>query len=158
MPEVKVSEREGLTITYDSVYKEFRLRNCDSEEVGSGKTQEDVERQADKLSKQKFQFPILALAVNGLRVEDGKVTSLNIDGKTVWFVGPSAGRYSGDRGVRSNHNLRYCHIHEKTECNAVLLKKIVAQRIKVEEIEQDIKKQIDLMDKRMDLKYFGLEP
>lgn len=150
MSEVKVGERKGFAIMYDARFKEFRLRNSNTDEVGSGKTQEDVERQADKLAKQKYQFPIPAFKVNGFHITEGKVTSLNADDVSVWFVAPG---YGG----RSKHNLRYCHIHEKTECNVGLLKKIIAEEAKIEEIEQDIKAMINQMDKRMDLEYFGLK-
>jgi len=155
MPEVKVGERKGFAIMYDARMREFSLRNSNNDEVGSGKTQEDVEKQADKLAKQKFQFPILALAVDRLHVKEGKITSLNADDVSVWFVSSEKSPYYGG-GSRSKCSLRYSRFHEQTEYNVGLSKKIAAKKAKIEEIEQEIKVMIDQMDKRIGLEYFGL--
>ncbi len=152
MSEVKVGERKGFVIMYDPGGKDFHLQNSDGDEVGSGKTQDDMEKVADKLSKLKFQFPVLAFNVSGGRVEEGKVTSLNVDERTIWFVGPVRGYGSG----RSKRRLRHRDVFEKTEHNVALVGEIGMLRAKIKNMEEDISTMIGQFDKPMNSKYFGL--
>ncbi len=151
--DVKVGERKGFVIMYDPSGKDFHLQNSDGDEVGSGKTQEDMEKVADKLSKLKFQFPILAFNVSSGRVEEGKVTSLNVDERTIWFVGTVSRGYGSGRSKR---HLRYRHVFEKTEHNVALVGEIGMLRAKIKNMEEDISMMIGQFDKPMNSKYFGL--
>ncbi|MDO9334145.1 MAG: hypothetical protein Q7T57_06455, partial [Dehalococcoidales bacterium] len=83
--EVKIASIKGYNIFYDTSDKRFELRNEDGEVVGQGKTQEEVEKQAELLSKKQFS-PITAFMKYDMDLASGRVTSLNLDEQTVWFV------------------------------------------------------------------------
>lgn len=150
--ETKIGEVKGYAIVYDTHDKLFHLRNSDNEEVGSGKTQEDVEKLADKMAKQSYQFPIPALRAGGNRLDQGKVSSLNIEDKSVRFV------YGEKDSYRSHvkEHLRYSHLHELTKHNEEIFGQVKARQNKLQEIEGEIKTLIDKLDKPINLAYFNL--
>ena len=152
MQGVKVGEKKGFVIAYDARRKLFLLYNANDDEVGSGGKQEDVEKQADKLAKLRFQFPIPAFTVNGVHVEEGKVTSLNVDDQSIWVVLPS--KYGGSR---SKARLSYCHIHEATERNKEVVEKIATQVLEMDKKREEIEALVATLDKRINLEYFGLK-
>jgi len=150
--ETKIGEVRGFVIVYDTKDKLFHLRNADNEEVGSGKTQEEVEKQADTLAKQAYRFPISALIISGNRLELGKVTSINIEDKSVRFVYAEKGFYHSHTKVHLGHS----NLQELTEHNEEITNQVKARWDKIAEIEDEVKALIDKLDKPINLAYFNL--
>jgi hypothetical protein len=150
--ETKIGEAKGYAIVYDSRDKLFRLRDKDDVDVGSGKTQEEVEKKADALAKQSFKFPIPALERSNLYLRKGKITSLNIDDKSTQFV-------YDDKSIGSHTkmHLRYDKVHELTPQNEEIFKQVTAEREKIGEIEKEIEALIGKLEKPINLSYFSLE-
>jgi len=150
--ETKICELKGYTIVYNTRDKLFHLRNAENEEVGSGKTQEEVEKQADKLAKQVYHFPIQALIHAGNRLEQGKVTSLNIEDESIRFV------YANKRFYHNHtkNHLRFSKVYELTEHNKEILRQVNDKEAKVRDLEAEISALIEHLDKRIDLAYFNL--
>ncbi|MBU1082469.1 MAG: hypothetical protein KKB59_18430 [Spirochaetes bacterium] len=150
--ETKIGEVKGYTIVYDSRDRLFCLRDKDGADVGSGATQEEVEKKADVLAKQSFKFPIPALESTGRYLQKGKITSFNIDNKSAQFV------YE-DRtyGSHTKIHLRHDKVHELTPQNEEISKEVTARRNKIAEIETEVGALISKLEKPINLSYFGLK-
>lgn len=148
----KVGKAKGYDIIYDSKDKLFHLCDSAGEEVGSGTTQQEVENQADKLAKQAYRFPIAAFLVSGNGVKEGKVTSLNIENKSVRFSDADKSSYYG----RVKLHLNYKGLYEMSEDNREILDQVRAKRGAIQEIENEIQLLIAHLEKPIDLAYFNL--
>lgn len=151
MSETKIGEAKGYTIVYDSHDRLFYLRDKDDIDVGSGKTQEEVEKKADALAKQGFNFPILALEKTNLYLRKGKVTSLNIDDRSAYFV-------YDDKNVGSHTkiHLHYDKVYELTPENEVVFNQVMAGRNTIVRVEKEIEALLGKLEKPINLSYFGL--
>lgn len=152
--ETKIGEVKGFTITYDTKDKLFHLKNAEGEEVGSGQTQDDVEKQADKLVKQSFTFPMPALLKGGAYFLGlGKVTSVNLGDRSCRFVYQEKGEYQSQTKVHLGHT----HVYELTEHNNDLYQKVRAIREQIDRLQSEITELIDHLEKPINLAYFGLK-
>ena len=152
--ETKIGEVKGHTITYATQDKLFHLRNAEGEEVGSGKTQDDVEQQADKLAKQSFPLPIQALLKGGgysLRL--GRVTSVNLDDRSCRFV------YQEKELGRSCAKVRLGHTdaYELTEHNNDIHQKVREIEEHIDRLRNECAGLIENLEKPINLAYFGLK-
>lgn len=150
--ETKLGEVKGYTITYDTRDKLFRLKNKNGDEVGSGKSQDDVELKAEKLSKQPFKFPIVALKVSHLSIEKGRVTSFNADDRAAYFSFDNKS-YGSHMKLRLGCDKAY----ELTEANSRLYDEVFKCRSQIKEIEGKIESLIKELEKPINLDYFGLK-
>lgn len=155
--ETKIGTVKSYEMLYDPRTRKFVARTADGDEVASALTQEKLEEQIDKLSKQKFTFPIKALRYRGVRfIDEGRVTSLNIPESSVWFcTDEKKGGYS-DRG---KVHLRYDSgsLFEMTELNDRVLAEIRELMVSVSKLEEQIETKAKTLEKPINLKYFGLE-
>lgn len=152
--ETKIGEVKGYTITYDSRDKLFHLKDAEDEEVGSGKTQDEVEAQADKLIKQGFAFPIPAVQKGGAYfLHLGKVTSVNLENKSCRFVYQEKGEYRSHTKVHLGHTDAY----ELTEHNKGIFQKVMALREQIDRLQSETAGLIDHLEKPINLAYFGLK-
>ena len=152
--ETKIGEVKGYTITYDDRDKLFHLKNAEGEEVGSGKTQDAVEQQADKLAKQSFTFPLPALLRGGpYSLHLGKVTSVNLEDRACRFVYQEKGEYHSHTKV----HLRHTNAYELTEHNNGIYQKVMAMREQIDRLQSEIAVSLDHLEKPINLAYFGLK-
>lgn len=153
--ETKIGEVKGYTIFYDSTVKEFRLRDALGEEVGSGKTQDAVEEQAKKLSKQAYKFPIPAVLATYRSAERGKVTSVNLDNRSMRFVYEEKTYYQSHTKIHLGSGDK---VFELTHPNEQLLTEIQSRRANIETIDKEIEELVKRFEKPIGLKYFNLKP
>ena len=145
---ITIATLEGYTIDYDPRGKKFYLIDSDGEVVGQGKTQEDVEEQAKKLSKSGFK-PIAAFRKSILQLQSGRVTSLNMADHSV--------RFSADGKSSTKVSLRYDRgLFELTAYNQLIKNQVDALVVESHKVEEQIKELLNQLDKPMDLEYFGL--
>lgn len=147
----KIGKAKGYDIIYDSSDKLFHLCDSAGEEVGSGKTQQAVENQADKLAKQAYHFPIAVLLVSGDGLHEGKITSLNIEDESVRFTDADKSYYG-----RLKLRLNYRNFYQMTEGNREILDQVRAKRGAIQEIENEIRLLIGHLEKPINLAYFNL--
>lgn len=149
---IKIGTAKGYTILYDEKQKLFILEDADNNGVASGATQGEVEAKAEKLSKQAFKFPIPALKTNRLVLYKGRVTSINMDDKSVYFV-------FDDKGYGSHQKLRltYDHAYELTEANSRIHEQVEQYHSQIKEIEGKLDSLIKQLEKPINLSYFGLK-
>lgn len=155
--ETIIGEVKGYTMFYDNRNHLFTLRDSEGEEVGSGKTQEEVEEQADKLSKEGYKFPIEALQHSMLYLYAGRVTSINPSDKSVRFV---RAKVEGDRfygGGHTKEKLRYSHLYEATEANQKIAGEVANRRAQISQLEGEIENLLCQLEKPINLEYFGLK-
>lgn len=152
-----ITEVKGYTITYDSNSRLFYLVNSDGEDAGFGKTQDEVEAQADKLSKAEFTFPIQAFLVQNLRLASGRITSINLSDRSVRFVPDQEANAYQLRG-HTKQRLQYTHLYEATEANKDISHLITAARNQISQLEQQIKELWEQLEKPISLDYFNLKP
>lgn len=146
--DVIIATLEGYTIGYDPRGKEFYLKDSEGEVVGQGKTQEDVEEQAKKLSKSGFK-PIAAFRKGLLELNGGRVTSLNMADNSV--------RFSADGKSSVKVSLRYDRgLFELTAHNELIKHKVDALLVESHKTEEQIKELLNQLDKPISLEYFGL--
>lgn len=151
----KVVDFRGYTIFYNTTDRLFHLEDAEGADIGSGKTQEEVEELAKKVSKLRHKFPIDAFKVSNLYVYSGRVTSLNPDDSSVRFVyGEDAG-YSS-QGSHTKERIRWAKIYEATEANKEVVVRIGELRSKIKAFEAEIGDLIKALEKPMDSKYFNL--
>jgi len=149
---IKVGTAKGYTILYDILRKLFTLEDAIGNEVASGATQGEVELKADKLSKQAFKFPIPALKVGGVTLQKGRVTSLDADGRAVYFA------YADKTyGSHTKLRLKYDHVCELTDLNAQIAGQVEECHKQIKEIEEKIRSLTSQLEKPIDLAYFGLK-
>jgi len=148
--ETEVGKFRSYTILYGNRDRLFHLRDTDGQDVGSGKTQEEVEEQAKKLIKLAYKFPIEALSVSGLSVFKGKVTSLNPSDYSVRFV------YAKERLVTKERLRGGSNIYEATEANKEIADQIDIARGHIKETEGRIKSLIGRLERPMNMEYFKL--
>jgi len=148
---IKIGTTRGFTIVYDETHKLFALQDAQGDEVALGTTQKDVELKAEKLSKQAFKFPIPALKVDNLYLQQGRVTSVNMDDKSAYFV------YDDKHKSKRKLHLRYDHAYELTEANSRIYTEVAKSREQIKEIEDKIRSLISQLEKPMGLSYFGLK-
>jgi len=152
--ETKIGEVKGYTITYDARDKLFYLKNPEGDEVGSGKTQDDVEQQADKLAKQDFTFPVPALLRGGTYfLHLGKVTNVNLKNKSCRFVYQEKGLYLSHTKV----HLSSANAYELTEHNNDIYQKVTALREQIDQLQGEIKGLMNQLEKPINLDFFGLK-
>jgi len=151
--ETNIGEVKGYTITYDSRDKLFRLKNAEGEEVGSGKTQDEVEQQADKLSKQGFTFPIPALLAGSWHIDKGKVTSVNLGDRSATFIYHDKADYRS----RAKIHLRTSHAHELTPKNEQIYQEVVQREEQVLKLHKEIEQFTKELENPINLSYFGLK-
>lgn len=157
--ETKIAERKGYQMFYDSGQKLFSLKDAEGDVVGQGKTQDEVEQQADKLSKQKYQFPIKAFQISQLFVYPGKVTSLNLSDRSIYFVydpspeGDTPYRYR----TRSKERLVYCNVYEATQANEDIIEQVSSRREGIKNLEGEVKDLLSRLENKMNLQYFNLK-
>jgi len=149
---IKIATTKGYTVLYDEKLKRFILEDTEGDEVGSGATQEDVELKAEKLSKQAFKFPIPALKVSHLALEQGRVTSVNQDDRSAYFAFDDK-----TKGSHVKLHLAYDHAYELTEVNSRIYAEVEESRSQIKAIEAKIKSLIAQLEKPIDLSYFGLK-
>ncbi len=155
MLEIKIASIKGYDIFYATRDRRFELRNQDGEVVGQGKTQDEVEKQAELLSKKQFS-PIAAFKQYDVVLEPGRITSLNIDEQTVWFVPEKKTGPSWER-TRQKVSLRHStSMFEATEKNQEIAKVVESKVAEIHRIEKDIESLISTMEKVVNLAYFGL--
>lgn len=147
----KIGTVDGYSIEYDRRDRLFHLVNAAGEDVGSGKTQEDVEAEAKKLSKQKWTFPIpVIISYRGpAEFQRGRVTSVDLGHNAVWFVASD--------GSRSKRYLSGETFYEATTNNQDILPKVAACRQRIKAIEGEIEQLKRGLDCPVDLAYFGLK-
>lgn len=149
---IKIGTARGFTIIYDERRRLFVLQDAQGDEVASGATQEDVELKAEKLSKQAFKFPIPALKVSGLSLQQGRVTSVNVDDRAAYFA------YADKTyGTHTKLRLAYDHAYELTEANSRIYAEVAKSREQIKQIEDKIRSLFSQLEKPMDLSYFGLK-
>lgn len=148
--ETKIAEVQGYTVVYDSYDREFHLRDSGGDRVGSGKTQEEVEAQAEKLNKQQFAFPIPALRVSGPDIHPGRVTSINLGDESVRFAYDVKG--SSHEKVRLYHS----SVYEATPHNQDIAAEVASRRKQMEELLAQIRCLIAGLDQKLDREYFKL--
>lgn len=151
--ETRIGTVKGYEMLYDARIKRFVAQTAEGEEVASALTQEKLEEQIDRLSKLKYTFPIKAIHYRGPRyVDEGRITSINIDGCSVWFCEDK------EKGAhRGKHNLRYgTGLYELTENNAEIMSEIRVNLNSIIELEEKIQLKAKLLEKPIDLEYFGL--
>lgn len=155
--ETKIGRAKNYDMFYDSNRKLFILRDDAGEEVATGLTQVELEKQADKLAKQKFTFPIEAIRYSGPRtLAQGRVTSLNISERSVWFVqNKGEGAYS--YRAKERLGLHSPNLFELTDHNEEILRQIREHQATVNSLEEKIGALAKEFEKPMDLEYFGLE-
>jgi hypothetical protein len=149
---ITIGTAKGYPILYDEKRKLFILEDAEGNEVASGATQDEVEAKAGKLSKLAFKFPIPAFKVNGLVLNKGRVTSLDVDGKSVYFSYDDK-KYGSHEKLR----LRYDHACELTEANSRIHEQVKQYHNQIKEIEEKISSLINQLEKPIDLSYFGLK-
>lgn len=152
----KIGELKGFEMLYDPHSKRFLAINTEGEEVAAGKTQEELEGQIDKLAKQKFTFPIRAIRNRGVGyIDEGRVTSLNISERSVWFC---KDKKEGEYSDRGKVRLRYDrNLFELTDQNAKIMSEIRELLNSIKELEEKIQQKGELLEKPINLEYFGLE-
>ena len=148
----EIGEVKGYKIVYDSQGREFKLLNSDGECVGSGKTQEEVEAQAEKLSKQQYTFPIQALRVSGQELRPGRVTSINLSDESVRFVYDVKPWGTTHTKV----TLRYSDVYEATAHNQEIAEKIAKRREQIEELSAQIGVLLAGLEVKLNTEYFKL--
>ena len=148
----KVGDIRGYGINYDSRSKKFTLTDSNGDQVGEGKTQDEVEAQAEKLAKTQFPFPIEAFMVSHLELLLGRITSLDTNDRRVWF---SFADKTGYR-TREKADPDYRKIYAVTPANKRILAAIAERHASIASIEEAIAGLIKDLEKRIDLKYFGL--
>ena len=149
---ITIGTARGFTIIYDEKRKLFVLQNAQGDEVASGATQEIVEVKAEKLSKQAFNFPIHALRVSGDHLQQGRVTSVNLDDNSAYFA------YDDKTyGSHTKLRLRYDHAYELTEANSRICAEVAKYLEQIKEIEDKIKSLISQLEKPIDFSYFGMK-
>ena len=155
--ETKIGKTKNYDMFYDPKLRRFILRNDTGEQVASGETQEQLEKQADVLAKQKFSFPIKAIRYNGPHfITEGRVTSLNISEKSVWFV---EGKGEGGYTPRGKRYLGWhsADLFELTDHNVEITRQIREHQATVKSLEEKIGALAEGFEKPIDLKYFGLQ-
>ncbi|MBA7568637.1 hypothetical protein ES708_10371 [subsurface metagenome] len=151
--ETRIGEFRDYGIFYDSRNKKFILKDSEGEEVASGKTQDEVEAQAEKIAKAAFKFPIPALVVEGDRTYAGKITSLNIDDKSCIFSYDGSHPYHSRTKIRLSHQKAY----PLTRHNGYIHKEIAGKMIAIERLQEQIRDQTKLLEKPIDAEFFGLK-
>ncbi len=151
----KIGEYKGYAILYDRGSRQFTLENAAGEEVGTGKTQEEVEKQADMLSKAQFHFPIRVFLTSGRGVTAARITSINLKEASVWVVEEDVSQYGYKQ--RSKHNLRYTpELYERTEANEKIVAVIQTKREAITQLQNEIHELVEKIEKPITLTYFGL--
>lgn len=151
--QTKIAEYKGYTVAYETDDKEFKLLDRDREIVGSGKTQEGVETQADKLLKNAWSFPIEAIREGAGYFNHGKVTSMNPGNGSLRFV------YDRDKGDAhsTKEYLGNPGVYEATEKNMALFETAKAKRKQIEELNKELDALAKGLEKPMNFEYFGLQ-
>lgn len=106
MPKVKVNEKDGYTVFYDSRTKHFCLNDKEGNELAIADTQGKVEAEIPKLAKQAHKLPIAAIKASYCGVSRGRITSVNVAGGTAFFSYNDKARGTTDKVyLRQGHNL-----------------------------------------------------
>ncbi len=151
MARVKISERKGYTIWYDSYNRRFILCDPEGNDVGESKTQDAADAEADRLVKQLGKVSIQAIKVAPSNSFMGKVTSYDLGDNSMWFV------RADKTALRSREKVRldaYAHIYEATPYNLALVKETDDLRSKIEELQGEIESTNKQFEKRIDTSYF----
>lgn len=148
---IKIGTTKGYTVLYDERRKLFVLQDAEGNELTSGATQDEVEAKAGKLSQLAFKLPILALKVSGFNLEKGRVTSVNPDERSAYFV------YDNKKyGSHAKLHLP-SDAYELTEANSQIYEQMQQCHSQIVLFQERIQSLIGQLEKRMDLDYFGLK-
>jgi len=122
--------------------------------VASAFTQEEIEDKAKKLAKNVFEpFEVLKLEYEA-RVRYGKVTSVNIDERSVMFV------YTDLPHGRAKEKVRFqsSDLYLRTDHNEQIMAQIAAFQATIDEQRARIKGLKGELEKPIGLEFFGVEP
>jgi len=150
---IKIKEIYGYRILYDERLKRFLIEDSDGTEMGFGSTQDEAEAKAKALSKQEFKRISIAKVGRDGEVATGEVTSLNKDERTVWVSIEKGSTWSG----RQKIHLQYGHgCYEMTVTNASILERVKEKGVELQKVEAEIKSLIEILERPINLDYFGL--
>ncbi|GAI98522.1 unnamed protein product, partial [marine sediment metagenome] len=92
------------------------------------------------------------LKVSGLSLQQGRVTSVNVDDRAAYFA------YADKTyGTHTKLRLAYDHAYELTEANSRIYAEVAKSREQIKQIEDKIRSLFSQLEKPMDLSYFGLK-
>ena len=157
--ETKIAEVEGYTIVYEPRDKAFYLKDAGGEVVGQGKTQDEVEEQAKKLAKHAFK-PVAAVLTGNLKLELGRVTSINLGDQTIRFAFDEKKQSAwggGGRGAIKTSLRHGSKAYELTDQNKSLAEDVEDRRQQIAMLEDQIKALIAQLEKPINLEYFNLK-
>ncbi|MBU0847026.1 hypothetical protein KKH23_07520 [Patescibacteria group bacterium] len=152
---VKIKEMYGYQITYNPKSRRFLVEDSDGTELAFAKTQDEIEIKAKALSKQEFKrFRIVKVGNEG-QVTMGEFTSLNRDDQSGW-ISMEKGEETWGSG-RQKIALRFDRgYYEATETNLKTLGNIKSKRESLNNILAEIKSLRDILEKPINLDYFGI--
>ena len=149
--EVKVGEKDGFIIFYDTRDKKFRLRDPEGNDIASEDTQEKVEGRIPQLLKDRFKLPILALRECYGKYERGRITSVNLESNTAWFSYDDKQRKSTEKiYLRTEHGA-----YELTLANEAIVSQVEQLQGKQRELEAEIDKLEQQFEKPITREYFS---
>lgn len=150
LAKVRVREKDGYTIFYDSERKLFCLEDAMGNEVATASTQDKAEAEIQGIAKQAFKLPMPAILTRSYGIDRGRITSLNLHAETAYFSYDNKAR-----GSTQKIALRYDReVYVLTEANEQIAKQIeerMAQRAKLSEEIEALKGQFE---KPINAEYF----
>jgi len=156
--ETKIADYKTFQILYDPQSRHFIAKNADGDEVGTADSQSTLEKQLDALAKHRWTFPIRAFDSRNLIVTAGRITSLNPEERTFYFVADED-EVSGPRRFttgRTKGRLTSSSLYEVTPRNEEIFVKVNDKRKQVKKLEEEITELQEGFEKKIDLEYFGL--
>ena len=152
---IKIKEIYGYQILYDERLKRFIIEDSDGTELGFGSTQDEAEEKAKVLSKQEFKRISVVEVRRGGEVVMGQLTSLNKDDRSAWVsMEPRSGHRRGER--EKIHLRSGTGYYEATITNLQIVETVKEKGVELQKVEAEIKSLIDILEKPINLDYFGL--
>jgi hypothetical protein len=146
----KVGEYKGYKFIYDTDQKTFAAENPQGEEVGTGKTQDEIEKLIDADIKQRHKFPITVIKSTYNSLTLGKITSMNLSDGTFWFV--------SEQKERSKESVRYgSNFYLANETNLAIVAKVQELRKQIDALEKEIRETKMTLTEPITQQYFGIE-
>jgi hypothetical protein len=149
MNEVKVGSRDGYDTFYDPSSKKFRLRDSAGNEVASGDTQDEIDREIGQLVKNALKLPVLAIMWTYHKWEHGRITSVNLQNNTAWFLDDKTRRHA-----EKVHLGGRAELFELTPANEALAKEVDDLLVKQKELEKQVEALRAKFEKPITHKYF----
>jgi len=150
---VKIQDKDGYGVFYDPERKLFYLEDAEGNEVVSELTQERLEAEIPKITKQAFKLPIPAILSRYSSMEKGRITSLNLQRGSVYFSYDDKSHGKTEKVV-----LQYDKgIYELTEENERIILQIEDCRAQEKELKDEIETLKEQLEKPITLEYFGLK-